>query len=282
MHKQWIEAEKVRLLAEAEVKRAEIIRKIDGTEFLSDADRKLLKSTLNDISDKMQEVSELCVVFCIMNNHKKDDGFTMSFTDIWNFVCGLKLCSYAGMLRMANEGIHAYLDSEPMEFDGDIIITDPCYIVRAEHHGTIPITDDDWDACNCGFNMEALGIYHYMTRDTIYGDWGCTAYNLDTKQKIGHFCADAGLVSVIALDEVLKHNPDFDYHKAQAWTTALIPDFKGLVQFVVERKEGIYEDTTEFHKAGDKWVDFELHVVGHGINKKTGEPINFYSTQTSL
>lgn len=69
-----------------------------------------------------------------------------------------------------------------MEFDGDIIITDPCYIIRAEHHGTTPLTDDDWEACGYGDNMEALGIHNYMTRDTIYGDWSCTVYNTDTNK----------------------------------------------------------------------------------------------------
>ena len=34
--------------------------------------------------------------------------------------------------------IAVYLDGEPMEFDGDIIITDPCYIMKE---------DDDWATC---------------------------------------------------------------------------------------------------------------------------------------
>ena len=29
---------------------------------------------------------------------------------------------------------------------------------------------------------------------------------------LGSFCADAGMATVFLLDEVLKHNPDFDYH----------------------------------------------------------------------
>ena len=49
-----------------------------------------------------------------------------------------------------------------MKFKGTIIITDPCYIMRAEHHGTTPITKDDWRACDCGQNMEVLGIKHYI------------------------------------------------------------------------------------------------------------------------
>ena len=61
-----------------------------------------------------------------------------------------------------------------MKFKGDIIITDPCYIIRAEHNGTKPITLDDWKACDYGDNMEVLGIKNYIYRGTIYGDWSCT------------------------------------------------------------------------------------------------------------
>lgn len=175
-----------------------------------------------------------------------------------------------------------YLDSESMEFDGNIIITDPCYIIRAEHRGTKPITKDDWEACNGGSNMETLGINHYMTRDTIYGDWSCTTFNSDTNEVIGEFCADAGLVSVFLLDEVLKYNPDFNYHIERPWTTTLINDFKGTVQFVVKQVKGTYESDSEYWNAGDTWVDYEVEVVGKGINKITGEPLNFVGTQTGL
>ena len=64
-----------------------------------------------------------------------------------------------------------YQNSQPMEFDGDIIITDPCYIIRAEQHSTTPVTQDDWAACRYGERMEALGIRYSITRDTLYGDW---------------------------------------------------------------------------------------------------------------
>ena len=80
--------------------------------------------------------------------------------------------------------LRRYLDMR-MEFDGDIIITDPCYIIREDK-------DSDWDTCCCGFDMEKLGINHYMTRDTLHGDWSCTTYNAETKESIGRFCADAG------------------------------------------------------------------------------------------
>lgn len=171
-----------------------------------------------------------------------------------------------------------YLDSEPVLFDGDIIITDPYYVIRDKNN----ITQDDWEACKYGSNMKVLGIKTHMTRDTIYGDWGCTTYNSDTGEVLGKFCADAGLVSVFDLSEVLKYNPDFDYHKEKLWTTTWIKDFKGTVQFIVEREEGEYKADSEYHKRGEKWEYYFVKVVGHGVNKVTGEPINFITMQTGF
>lgn len=42
------------------------------------------------------------------------------------------------------------------------------------------------------------------------------------------------------------------------------------------------KEDSEFWKAGDTWEEDSVHVVGHDINKKTGEPINFRSTETGL
>jgi len=185
-----------------------------------------------------------------------------------------------------------------MKFKGNLIITDPCYIIKKGDN-------DDWHKCNYGSNMEALGIKNYLTADTEYGDWSCTTVKDDpqsqelvtklntmytkffsdynnpdiyqtkenradmyenyTKERelmikdsglvIGLFCADAGLVSVFLLDEVLKYNPRFDYHLKKSWTTTLVEDFDGEVE-ITHRKDGV-------------------SVVGKGN-------INFYTTQTGL
>lgn len=121
-----------------------------------------------------------------------------------------------------------------------------------------------------------------MTRDTIYGDWSCTTFNSDTGERIGRFCADAGLVSVFDLSEVLAYNPDFDYHTEREWTTTLIENFKGTVQFIVIHEEGVYKDTTPYYKEGEKWEDYQVQVIGHGINKITGGNINFIGKQTGF
>ena len=226
------------------------------------------------------------------------------------------------MYRIECESYEHYQDSEPVEFDGDIIITDPCYIMKEQNEEDRPqwkdymrrdsyeglskdelkacgffddydalrkaqeswddTHPDDWEICEFGQCMDELGINHFMTRGTIYGDWSCTTYNTDTREEIGSFCADAGLVSVILLDDVLKYNPSYDDHINKKWTTTWIKDFKGTVQFVVKEVRWTLDRDIGCHKNGDEYVDYQVEVVGHGVNKKTNKPINFVGTQTGL
>ena len=109
-----------------------------------------------------------------------------------------------------------------------------------------------------------------------------TMFNLDTKEKIDEFCADAGLVSVFLLDEVLKYNPDYDWHITKQYTATVIKDFKGTVKFVVKYQDGYYENETEYHRKGEHWEEYYLEVIGHGINKVTDKPINFVGKQGSF
>lgn len=118
-----------------------------------------------------------------------------------------------------------YIDSRTVHYDNeDIIITDPCYVIRDGGN-------DDWEKCNYGSNMEALGSFtldKYATADTLYGDWGCTTYDADTNEEIGQFCADAGLVSVFSLKQVQKYNPEYDPTE-RPWCVTLIKNFTGDV-----------------------------------------------------
>ncbi len=160
-----------------------------------------------------------------------------------------------------------------MKFKGDIIITDPCYILKRDCNGQG--SDKDWEDCDYGRNMEVLGIRNYICRDTLYGDWSCTTFNSDTKEPIGSFCADAGLVAVFLLDEVLKYNPNFDYHIERPWTTTWIKDFDGEVNFKIVHTDGVYEEDTQWHHKGEKWEDDVVKVVGTGN-------VNFITSQTEF
>lgn len=102
-----------------------------------------------------------------------------------------------------------YLDSEPMEFDGDIVITDPCYLMKElSYEESEKIREEmpdweqcllesstmeearkkyaklcdeydnkykeDWEICEYGKRLDIFGITKYMMRDTIEGDWSRT------------------------------------------------------------------------------------------------------------
>ena len=141
-----------------------------------------------------------------------------------------------------------------MEFKGDILITDPCYIIDKSK-------ENDWDESDYGQNMEALGINNYFTESTLCGDWSCDVfkiaenpydiidkfaeasengddYDIDVEH-LGEFGADSGLVSVFDLNEVRKYNPNIDeWVKAHNWCATIIPNFDGEVSYYVD-KEGM-------------------------------------------
>lgn len=152
-----------------------------------------------------------------------------------------------------------------MKFKGNIVITDPCYMVKKY----------DWnDDCYI-----PEGFTDYICRDTLYGDWSCMTYkgtpdvNLpaqwndiffkfvddyntcktgkekgelyktfsDIKKKwiedncYGEFCADAGEVCVVYLDEALIYNPEFEtFIKEHPWCVTVIEDFNGEVEEYIE------------------------------------------------
>ena len=165
---------------------------------------------------------------------------------------------------------------QKVHFKGDIIITDPCYIINKKleeqgkpkfkdyiSHEDIKDYDDynehlmeskkyyeeyskyrkamnEWEMSAINFfdktngydDFSILGFSSFLSHNTLYGDWSCTTFNSNTKEVLGEFCADSGMVGVFLLDEVLKHNPSFNYHIERPWTTTLIKDFDGDIQFI--------------------------------------------------
>ena len=160
-----------------------------------------------------------------------------------------------------------------LDFDGDVVITDPCYLL----HGI----DRDkyrhwWDFSN------KIILEGGLENSTYYGDWGCTVYKKDncdigelgkTKpEPIGHFCADAGMVCVVHLRDVLKHNPNFKVEPDDR-CTALIRGFKGCISFYCKKTKAVFGIM-------EKYADVELRILGKG--EKDGKPFYFETAQTSL
>lgn len=138
-----------------------------------------------------------------------------------------------------------------MEFKGDIIITDPCYISSL---GPIDLWNEkDFDIFD-GDGLDKYGFTKYIWEATYVGDWSCETLELKeetndisndklkgehVKDSIGNFCADSGMVGVFLLDEVLKFNPNFDYHIKKPHTTTLIKDFDGEIEFSIVEGQGL-------------------------------------------
>lgn len=127
----------------------------------------------------------------------------------------------------------------PKRFDGDIIITDPCYIVK----------DEDWFTPEQEemkvlpmYAMKAIcGFSNYLCNDTLIGDCSCETINDRTGEIIGGFGVDAGLLCVCYLDEVLKYRPDFkeEYMQPKSTLVTLIRDFHGNIT-IGESEDGVY------------------------------------------
>ena len=108
-----------------------------------------------------------------------------------------------------------------MFFKGDIIITDPMYIVKSE---------EDWHLCEYGEKLEELGIFTYITAGN--GDeFASDIVSLDTHESLGELGSDSCMISVMLLREVRQYNFDFDKDLEKHCYT-IIEDFEGEVQLV--------------------------------------------------
>ena len=163
-----------------------------------------------------------------------------------------------------------------MRFKGNVIVTDPCYIIKDSDK------INDWDKCQYGENMSKLGFNVYICKNTIYGDWECSVFLINNEnpkefidniaknrdieeleniqyhhKRIGQFCADSGMVGVFLLDEINEYNPEFlDYLSKHPQIATVLKDFNGDIQYYVDPNN-------------------EAHILGNGN-------INFASLRTGL
>ena len=78
-----------------------------------------------------------------------------------------------------------------------------------------------------------------------------------TEHTLGSFCADAGMVCVVYLKDVLKFNPNFkEWASKHSWCATIIENFDGNVEYEIDE-------------------DDAAHIVGTGN-------INFYTSQSGL
>lgn len=74
---------------------------------------------------------------------------------------------------------------------------------------------------------------------------------------LGSFCADAGMVCVVYLEDILKFNPNFkEWASKHTWCATIIENFDGNVEYEIDEHDA-------------------AHIVGTGN-------INFYTSQSGL
>lgn len=130
-------------------------------------------------------------------------------------------------------------------FNGDIIITDPCYLANGDDEKDYKAIEEIED-----FGLSSL---------TFCGDWDCEVINAETNEKLGEFSSDCGFVCVTLLSKILEYNPEYNDYKS--FLATLIPNFSGKIFFTLHEDE---EDTY-------------LRINGDGIDTKTNKPLKFYN-----
>lgn len=151
------------------------------------------------------------------------------------------------------------VDKGPLKVENKtIVITDPAYLVDED--------DEELKKCDFCLNLGALGMHNNLVSRTLSGDWSCTTYNVDTKEKLGNFCADTGLVSVCLLDEILTYDKSLlEWLNLHNWCATVIENFTGEIWIKIEKDES--EDENE--------DNYTAYVEGIGN-------INFKTTQTGI
>ena len=148
------------------------------------------------------------------------------------------------------------LDSIPMQFNGDIIIIDPEFIFK---------TPQDAIAAADGMKMQKLGFEKVLSCK-CFGEQKRKIINDDTLENIGNANnkEKGDIIGVFDLKELLKYNDNFQDDSTLNEHYTKIRHFKGTVQYQIIKDE-IYDDV------------YHSFIIGRGINRISGEPLNFNS-----
>ena len=101
---------------------------------------------------------------------------------------------------------------------GDIIIGDPCEMVKSE---------EDWQACEWGEHLENIGFKNYICAEM---EEECPNVIDGNGKMLGTFCTDSCMVAIVKLDDLLAYNPTFDQHISYPKNWTIIKDFNGTIK----------------------------------------------------
>ena len=120
-----------------------------------------------------------------------------------------------------------------MKFKGDIILTDPLYIIRKDSPGDCQkILSEGYDHAA----LQLLGINTYLSAES--GEDGRLEVQNNAGEHMGKFCTDSCLYCVCDFKQVLSYNPNFLSDNANCSDCfCVIRDFDGEVSVTIKENK---------------------------------------------
>lgn len=109
-----------------------------------------------------------------------------------------------------------------MYFCGDVIIMDPCSVVKTEEDWLDILTEDCLNV-----QLEKIGIEHYMAFGSR-GEGRAKVKN-DAGQIIGEFCTDTYMLCILLLSDLFEYDKEFDFYIKWPNSCCIISDFDGEI-----------------------------------------------------
>ena len=142
MNKEWVDRENKKLRERMMQEHDDIVQALTNTNLLPD-DRKA--DVLKDFEDEEYVGASIGInlygIGTIGDNYEE--------TEAYKFCKAMsnRITNYGSKINYdaPDHAYDDYLDSEPLEFDGDIIITDPCYLRREDSEwASFDYLDDEY------------------------------------------------------------------------------------------------------------------------------------------
>lgn len=114
----------------------------------------------------------------------------------------------------------------------------------------------EWDRYYLNFFNKYNDTENAKTKEILLEEYKAKEVEFKKENILGSFCADAGIVCVVYLDEVLAFNPNFKkWVEEHSWCATIIENFDGDIEYIID--------------------DDEAHIQGTGN-------INFYTSQSGF
>lgn len=221
-----------------------IIKNLDSFKYMNDDKKKEIKKMF--VNGKYEDAAEE-----LLNEIKS----AKDFVAYRKWLINNRIYELMGRLLSISE-YKELLDSDPIQFNGDIIIIDPEFIFK---------TPQDAIAAADGMKMQKLGFEKVLSCK-CFGKQKRKIVNNDTLENIGNVNnkEKGDIVSVFDLKELLKYNNNFQDDSSLNEHYTKIRHFKGTIQYQILKDE-TYDDV------------YHTFIIGKGINRISGEPLNFNS-----